>query len=346
MERILVVRLGAMGDVIHAMPAVAALRKANPGAFIGWVIEERWSELLVADGASSHGNPDEQRPLIDRIHTVNTRAWRENLLAGETWDSIFSLRDELHSEDYDIAIDFQGATKSGMVAFASGAKIRRGFDSPRELPAKIFYNRTVKTTEPHVVGMNFQLAEVSKSDELTPLPRGLAANHWVEEQLRSLGGKKLAILNPGAGWQAKEWPADKYGQLAKRLAQRGFASLVNIGPGEREAALATTVEQVSGGAANRIVCSVGQLIALTRNASLFVGGDTGPMHMANALRIPTVAIFGPTDPARNGPYFQPSVTLRNAASQTSYSHSNTYDAGITAITVDEVFAACEKVIAR
>lgn len=346
MERILVVRLGAMGDVIHAMPAVAALRKADPGAFIGWVVEERWSELLVADGASSHGNPDEQRPLIDRIHTVNTRVWRENLLAGETWESIFGLRDELHSEDYDVAIDFQGAIKSGLVAFASGAKSRRGSESPRELPAKIFYNRTVKTTEQHVIGMNFQLAEVAKSDSPAPLPRDTAAEKWAEAQLQSLGGKEFAILNPGAGWQAKEWPAHKFGDLAKRLATKGFASLINIGPGEREAVLATTVEQVSAGAATRIMCSIGQLIALTRRASLFVGGDTGPMHLANALCIPTVAIFGPTDPQRNGPYFQPSATLRSAASVTSYSHSNKYDVGISALTVDEVFAACEKVIAQ
>lgn len=343
MERILVVRLGAMGDVIHAMPAVAALRKANPGAFIGWVIEERWKELLAADQASSHGNPDEQRPLVDRVHTLNTREWRENLFSGETWTSASRLKDELQSEDYELAIDFQGAIKSSIVAFASGAKLRRGFDSPRELPAKFFYNRTVTATHPHVIGKNFQLAEAAIGTSAAPLPRDPAAEQWTLQQIPAAA--KFAILNPGAGWQAKEWPANRYGELAKKLAAKGLQSFINIGPGEREAQLATVAEERSDGSARRIVCSIGQLIALTRRASLFVGGDTGPMHLANALAIPTVAIFGPTDPQRNGPYFQPSATLRSAASVTSYSHSNAYDAGIQSISVEEVFTACEKVMA-
>lgn len=342
MERILVVRLGAMGDVIHAMPAVAALRKASPGAFIGWVVEERWSELLCSDGASSHGNPDEQRPLVDRVHTVNTREWRENLLSGETWSAASRLKDELRSEDYQLALDFQGAIKSGLVAFSSGARTRRGFEHPRELPAKMFYNRTAAAPHAHVIGKTFQLAELPITNTPGPLPREPATEAWAAQQTGA--SQKFAILNPGAGWPAKEWPAERFGELAKRLAGEGLQSLINIGPGEREAQLATIAEQASGGSAKRAICSIGQLIALTRRASLFVGGDTGPLHLANALQVPTVAIFGPTDPARNGPYFQPSATLRSAASITSYSHSNVYDAGISSITVDEVLAACEKVM--
>jgi len=150
-------------------------------------------------------------------------------------------------------------------------------------------------------------------------------------------GQPFALLNPGAGWGAKQWPADRYGEVAQALESDGLISVINFGPGEEE--LAQIVKATSGGAARPVSCSVSELIALTRRARIFIGGDTGPLHLAAALRVPVVAIYGPTDPARNGPYGTRSKVLRNPASRTSLSHTSDPDAGLLQITADEVIFA-------
>ncbi len=152
----------------------------------------------------------------------------------------------------------------------------------------------------------------------------------------------FAILNPGAGWGAKMWPAERYGQVAQELAKDGLCSLVNYGPGEED--LAGAVEAASEGAARKISCSVSELIALTRRARLFIGGDTGPMHMAAALKIPVVAIFGPTNPARNGPFGTRSVVLRSASSMTDHTRRREPEQGLLEITVGDVVAATRKLL--
>ena len=152
----------------------------------------------------------------------------------------------------------------------------------------------------------------------------------------------FAILNPGAGWGAKRWPAERYGQVAKELAKDGLCSLVNYGPGEEE--LAVAVEAAGEGAARKISCSVSELIALTRRARLLIGGDTGPMHLAAALKIPVVAIFGPTNPARNGPFGTRSIVLRSASSLTDHTRHREPEQGLLEITVGEVVAATRKLL--
>ena len=137
-------------------------------------------------------------------------------------------------------------------------------------------------------------------------------------QLKERGIQDFALLNPSAGWGAKQWPAERYGQVAKQLAEAGVKSLINFGPGEEDTARA--VEAASGGSAEMFTGSLTQLIALTRRARLFIGGDTGPMHLAAALSIPVVGIFGPTDPARNGPFGTRNIVLRSPSSTTSYKH--------------------------
>ena len=156
------------------------------------------------------------------------------------------------------------------------------------------------------------------------------------------GWRGFAILNPGAGWGAKRWPAERYGEVAKVLAQDGLCSLINHGPGEEE--LAAAVEAASAGAARKISCSVSELIALTRRARLFIGGDTGPMHLAAALKIPVVAIFGPTNPARNGPFGTRSIVLRSASSMTDHARRREPEQGLLEITADEVVAAARKLL--
>jgi heptosyltransferase-1 len=343
-ERILIVRLGAMGDVLHAMPAVAALRKAKPEARIGWVVERRWSELVVAenDGAATISG----LPLIDILHTVDTRGWRRNLLDSAAWRDIRGSLAEIRAERYDIAIDFQGAIKSALLAKVSGASEIVGFTSPRERMATMWYTSQAQATAAHVIDQNLQLASaVARTPlqaDLVELSRSVAAEQWCDTYLWTHGLTQFAILNPGSGWGAKSWPGHRYAEVASRLHKAGLRSLINFGPGEDS--LARSVVEASGGAAEAVNCNLAQLIALTRRAALFIGGDTGPMHLAAALKVPTVALFGPTDPARNGPYWKPSVVLRSARSVTSYRHVSQSDPGLHSITADVVITAVTELL--
>jgi heptosyltransferase-1 len=173
-------------------------------------------------------------------------------------------------------------------------------------------------------------------------PRDEAAEDRIARSLREGAIRDFAILNPGAGWGAKRWPAERYGLVARALAGQGVQSIVNHGPGEES--LAREVENASDGAARSFQCSISELIALTRRAKLFVGGDTGPMHLAAALTIPVVAIFGPTDPARNGPYGTRGIVLRNPESSTSHARIAQPDKAMLEITVDAVVDAARTLL--
>jgi heptosyltransferase-1 len=152
------------------------------------------------------------------------------------------------------------------------------------------------------------------------------------------------IMNPGAGWGAKRWPAERYGEVARRLAQEGLKPLINSGPGEEE--LVQAVKAASHGTAEGLECSLAELIALTRRARLFIGGDTGPMHLAAALGVPVIAIFGPTDPARNGPYGTRSIVLRSPASATSHARKVQPEEGLLEINSDQVIAAARRLLGK
>jgi len=353
MEAILAVRLGAMGDVIHALAAVAALRDAFPEARIGWAIEERWAELLCAPNAllgtadaATDAPRSPAKPLVDVVHPLDTAAWRSAPLSDETWaETVDSLRG-LRAAGYEAAIDFQGLMKSALVAKASGAPVRLGFADPKESAATLFYTRAVARAGTHVVEMNLALARALTGREAAAarfeLPRDPEAEAWCDAELRRRGAESFLLLAPGGGWGAKLWPAARYGEAAHALAADGLKTLVNYGPGEE--ALAQQVVAASGGAAEPLSCSVSELIALTRRSQLFLGGDTGPMHLAAALGVPVVTIFGPTDPARNGPFGTRNVVLRSAASQTSYAHRSETDPGLLAITAEEAVAAARRLL--
>lgn len=346
MEKLLIVRLGSMGDVLHALPAVAALRRAFPSAKIGWAVEQRWSELLCAAGAEHAASGSPEQPLVDRLHFINTVAWRKALLSSAMWNKAWSAMRPLRAARYEVAVDFQGAWKSAGLAVWSGAPQRIGFDHPREQPAALFYTHRVRTTSAHVVGQNLELAAAvtghNSGPADFPLPCSARNESWCDSELQRRGLRRFALLSPGGGWGAKLWSAGKYGQIAAALGRESLPSIVNFGPGEEE--LARAVEQSSGGSAQALCCSLGELIAVTRRASLFIGGDSGPMHLAAALGIPVVAIFGPTDPARNGPYSTRRIVLRDPASITSYSHSEQADAGLRSIPAGEVLHAARQLL--
>jgi len=181
-----------------------------------------------------------------------------------------------------------------------------------------------------------------RNDLPNELPKEPQAEQHISRQLAELGIGEFAILNPGAGWGAKRWPAERYGEVAGKLADQGIASILNYGPGEEE--LVRAAEAASGGTARAMSSTITELIALTRRARLFIGGDTGPMHLAAALRVPVVAIFGPTDPARNGPYGTRSIVLRSAESVTSHARRVDPDEGLLAIGSDAVVAAARELI--
>lgn len=340
-RRILIVRLSSMGDVMHALPAVAALRAAFPAATLGWLIEERWAELLCTLPAARSGPRTPQRPLVDAIHTVNLKRWRSSLLSSQTWERIAAGLSDLRAAHYDVAIDLQGAARSAVLARWSGAPVVYGAVQPRENIASLWYTRKVLTRGTHVIEQYAELAEalIGHKVHLPPavLPCDPLAQESVEKRLRDRNITNFAILNPGAGWGAKQWPAERYGEVAQALAQRGIQSIINFGP--REETLAQTAAAASAGSAEAMSFSISELIALTRRARLLIGGDTGPMHLAAALQIPVVAIFGPTDPARNGPFAAHSIVLRNSKSPTSLARRHDPDPGILEITVSQVVTA-------
>jgi heptosyltransferase I len=345
-DRILVVRLGAMGDIVHTLPAVAALRAAFPDCKFGWIVEERWAELLCTLTASRSGPLSPGRPLVNTVHTANTKEWRHSMASPQTWKQITAVAREVRREQYEVAIDFQGAIRSALIARVSRATTIYGFDQPREIPARRIYTNRVTARGTHIVEQNLSLAEeVADHEVATPpaiLPRDEAVEKEYERRLGNPTPEKFALLNPGAGWGAKRWPAERYGQVAKALGNDGLKSFINFGPGEQD--LAESVRRSSDGAAEIVACSITQLIALTRRASLFIGGDTGPMHLAAALNIPVVAIFGPTDPARNGPFGTKSIVLRSPSSLTSHKRRSQPDEGLLDISADQVLAASRQLL--
>jgi heptosyltransferase-1 len=360
-DSLLIVRLSAMGDIIHTLPAAAALRQAFPHATLGWLIEERWAELLCTLRYPRSGPRSPQRPLADRVHTINLAEWRRAVFSFNTWQQMAVALSQLRGTQYDAVIDFQGAVRSALLARWSGAPIVYGDAQPRENAASMFYTRNVllRANGTHVVQRALALTRAVVSTGTVPaivIPTPViptpAAEAQVELPVDPDAESKIAgltadlsdfvILNPGAGWGAKMWPAERYAEVAKELAKDGLCSLVNYGPGEEE--LAAAVEAASDGAARRISCSVSELIALTRRARLLIGGDTGPMHLAAALKIPVVAIFGPTNPARNGPFGTRSIVLRNASSITDHTRHREPEQGLLEINAGEVVAAARKLL--
>jgi heptosyltransferase I len=340
-ERILIVRLSAMGDVIHTLPAAHVLRESFPKAHIGWLVEERWAELLCATGSPRRGPRSSGRPLVDEVHTVNLKGWGKSLFSFSTLQRVATVWNDVRDARYDVAVDLQGAMRSAALARWSGARIVYGAAEPRESPGSLWYTRKVVARGRHVIEQNVSVAEGLVGHPVkvprAELPLDPAAEARVEQRLAELGIREFAILNPGAGWGAKRWPAERYGKVARGLAELGLQSILNYGPGEDE--LARSAEAASGGSARAMSSTLIELIALTRRARLFVGGDTGPMHLAAALRVPVVGIFGPTDPVRNGPYGTRSVVLRSAESVTSHARRAVADEGMLGIASGAVMAA-------
>jgi lipopolysaccharide heptosyltransferase I len=270
MKRVLVLRLSALGDVIHTIPAVVALRDANPDARISWIVEAPYRELVEIVAG------------VEAI-PVRMKKWGRSLLAsrGEIREALRAMRGA------DQSIDFQGLVKSAALGWLARAKTRIGFDAAaiREKPALLFTNRKVHVdTTAHVVDQNLQLVHGQR-----------AAGNWQPFPMRiDFDAKDSIVLLPGAGKPNKLWPVDRFRELARRIGDR---ALVVWGPGERE--LAESI-----GARVAPPTNLRELAWFLRQAALVIGADTGPLHLADALGTKVIGLYGPTNPRRNGPYGQ------------------------------------------
>jgi lipopolysaccharide heptosyltransferase I len=331
-SRFLLVRLGALGDIVHAIPVAAALRRAFPTARIDWLVSARHRELL------------DLVPVIDRRLVINDRA------GAEDGAPMLAAIRELRRARYDVALDLQGLLKSAVLARASGAARVVGFSSAyvRERLARLFYTETREPDGvPHVVFQNLALLQALDLTVVSPEFPIERVDSALAAQVRERTAGRYALLNPGAAWPNKRWPPPRFGAVAVSLRDRHRLTSVALwGPGERSIA-EEVVASSNGAAILSPRTSIADVVALARGAALMIAGDTGPTHIGAAVGTPIVGIFGPTRPARNGPWAADDVTVsRDAVCQCH--HLRCCRLGtmcLMDIEVDEVVAAVERRLA-
>jgi lipopolysaccharide heptosyltransferase I len=291
-ERFLIVRLGALGDVVHAIPVAAALRRRFPAARIDWLVDPRYVPLLDLVAA------------LDRPVACDPRAGLTRLLR---------TIGELRRVHYDAAFDLQGLLKSALLARAAGAVRTIGMTKPhlREPLARLLYTETVDPGDAgHVMFKNLALlAAVGIDAPALEFPLRLPASAAAAAVATMSGEGGYVLINPGAAWPNKRWPAARFGALATAMHSRlGLRSVVLWGPGE-ESLAAAVVAAAGGSAVLAPPTVITDILAIARGARLFISGDTGPLHLAGAAGTPIVALFGPTLAARNGPWAAADIAI-------------------------------------
>jgi ADP-heptose:LPS heptosyltransferase len=332
--RFLVVRLGSLGDIIHTFPAVAGLHESFPKAEIVWLTHPRWKALV------------ESSKLATDIWETETRSYH----------SLREIIGRIRKQHFTAAIDYQGLWKSAALSFVGGVSRRIGFSSQtiRELGVPILYTDRVRCAQTHIADQNGELSQRAGARN------GVAAvalsvpsiqEVFVLQLLRGFAVERYIVLSPAGGWRSKCWPPERYGALCQKIrGTLGLRCVLNYGPGEDDVISAV---KAASGEADPIAYNgaLDQLMALLRNAVCIVGGDTGPLHLAVALGTPVIAIFGPTDPARNGPYRMGDrsgnaspidIVLRSPHAVTTYKRSGQAAPSILEIGVDTVFDAVRR----
>jgi heptosyltransferase I len=331
--RILIVRLSAIGDVLHGLPALNALRDALPRARLAWVTEAPTADLLRG-----------HRALDELI--VAEAGWLKSPRAAR------DLRRQLRDMHFDIALDLQGLSRSAIAARLSGAPCRIGFDGSdgREV-SRWLNNVRVRPTHTHVIDRNLELlrplgisqATVRFDLDDSPDDEALARQLIDSREL----GKRFAVINPGAAWGSKRWPVDRFAAVARHLGKDGARRSLVVWAGDAERRLAEQIVEGSCGSAVRApATSLRQLAAIARRAALFVASDTGPLHLAVAVGTPCVGLFGPTPAERNGPYGAPHIAVQKMR-LTGPSHRRRAASGesMAAIRIEDVTAACDTLLA-
>lgn len=333
--RVLIVRLSALGDVIHGLPVACALRAAMPEATIGWVVEGRNGDLL------------EGHPAIDHLIRA-PRKWLKSPRA------VLELRRRLRELRFDVTIDLQCLTKSAIAARLSGAKRRLGKagEHGREL-SQWFHNELVDVGGTHVIDHYLEMLRplgiVAPEVRFDVPERADERRHAVGFlQRESLSAGKFAVLNPGAGWPSKLWPAERYGAVARRLREEQGLASVAVWGGAAERPLAEAIVAASDGAAKLAPpTTVLELAALCRRAALFLGSDTGPMHLAVAVGTPTISLHGPSVADWCGAYGPQNVRLQVAsAERMANAMRSADDSAMREITVDMATEACAELLKR
>jgi lipopolysaccharide heptosyltransferase I len=325
--KFLVVRLGSLGDIVHTFPAVAALREAFPHGKIVWLTHPRWMELITS------------ARLADEIWEIDTRSF----------SLVRAMRGRILGERFSTAIDYQGLWKSAALPFLARVPRRIGFAfrNARESGASVLYSERVQATAVHVADKNGQLSLKAGTERPTAefklcVPE--IAKMSVTAMLRDNSVDRYAVLSPGGGWVSKCWPAERFGELARRLFREfRLRSVINFGPGEEPLA-SKVVAEAGENTALKYSGNFGELIAVLHGAECVVAGDTGPLHLADALGTKVVAIFGPTDPARNGPYLGMhaegrAVVLRAENVESTYKREDRPHPSLLKVSVDSVIAA-------
>jgi lipopolysaccharide heptosyltransferase I len=341
-RRFLVVRLGSLGDIVHTFPAVAALRESFPDSEIIWLTHARWKPLVASSG------------LASKIWTTETRQL----------SSLQQTIKEIRAADFDVAIDYQGLWKSASLPFLGRVKKRVGFASQsiREFGVPVLYTERIHATSAHIADQNGELsrragAHSAVADFVLQLPP--LDDDALFKFLRTRGVERYVVLSPGGGWRSKCWPAERFGALCRMIFDSlSLRCVINYGPGEHD--LATKVRAASQDTDPLLFNGeLGPLMCLLRHAICLVGGDTGPLHLAVALGTPVVALFGPTNPARNGPYRDANrsslahraatinredVVLRAPNVVTTHKRNDQTHPSMLEISVDAVFEAVRRVV--
>ena len=339
-QRILLVKLSSLGDIVHALPVPVSLRATFPGARIAWAIEKKWLPLVA------------RHPDVDEFILIDSMEVRRR---PHRWSGLRDGLRALRAFHADCAVDLQGTVKSAVLTAWSGAALRIGFAraARREGLAGWAYTRRVAPHAAHVVEQMLELAAAivpSSAAPQTPFQRRLqfpfpvpsAVQRSVDSWIAANQLGDFAFFSPGGGWASKRWPSDQYAALAEKLGRDyGLTIVLNRGPGERD--MDDAYRRANEIRARLFSGDVEHLAAVLTRARLAVGGDTGPLQLAAALAVPTVALFGPTDPARNGPYSESCTIIRKTAA-TTYRRGNAYSPAMLAITPEEVAAACGQLL--
>jgi heptosyltransferase-1 len=330
--RILISRLSAIGDVIHTVPVLCALRDSIPDAFIAWVVEGRNGSLL------------EGHPALDELIVVKRR-WLKSPSA------VLELRSKLRKLRFDTAIDVQGLTKSAVVSWLSGAKTRIGYAGVdgRELSPWL-NNLRVLPTAIHVVDRNLELLKplgIPRPNVRFELPAADTDAVAIERLITAIGWQSgFAIINPGAGWKSKLWPRDRFAAVARHLGEHhGLPTLVVWAPGIEQDWAREIVNQSAGHARVAPATTLAELAALCRRAAIFISSDTGPLHIAAAVGTPCVGLFGPMPAERNGPYGARNIALQKMLlTGRSRDRRNAGPESMEAIGTDRVCTACDELL--
>ncbi len=334
-KRILIIKPSALGDIILALPALSAMKRSFPGAKISWLVRPEFAPLITG------------HPYISDIILFNRKRLSKWWCSPDSFQSLRLLVSQLKVGKFDLVFDFQGLFRTGFFSWVTGSKRRFGMAGAREL-AHLFYTDKISqdASSIHLVDYYFKMVEAAgaKRGEVEfKLPEDAGAAEKIDKLLKSQGvNAKYAVIVPGAAQVNKQWPIERFAELAGKISERFGLSIVATGSqGEREyiETLGKRVINLAG------KTSVRELIPLMKMASLVVSNDTGPGHIAAALGVPIVMIFGPTNPARVCPYKRPQCVVAvepNERGMKADSYEPRHD--ITHITVEQVFeAACEQI---